>query len=83
MSLGNQMERTLKMDANNNNNRATGLCVTRRDGEYIRLKTKSGEIIWIQSVRAKNDKVEIRIIADNTVNIAREEILPPDEQFKG
>lgn len=66
--------------------RTTGLCLSRRVNELVRIKTESGEIVWVQIlgfVRGGSGKVKMRIIADRTTNIMRDEILPVDEQFRG
>lgn len=65
--------------------RTTGLCLSRRINELVRIKTESGEIIWIQILgfQRGTNKVRMRIIADRTTTIMRNEILPPNEQFRG
>jgi carbon storage regulator CsrA len=57
------------------------LVISRRIGERLRLLTCAGEAIWIRISRVDRGQVKVSIDAPSEVNIIREELLPPDQQY--
>lgn len=58
------------------------LVISRHKHEALRIKTASGEIAWIVVTEFLKGKVRLGIIADRSINVARSEILPADEQYQ-
>lgn len=55
------------------------LVLTRRNGEWIRITTPSGEVIRIQMVDSRSNKARLGFECDTDNIILREELLPDDE----
>lgn len=52
------------------------LVLTRRNGEWIRITTPSGEVIRLQMVDARSNKARLGFECDSDTIIVREELLP-------
>lgn len=52
------------------------LVLTRRNGEWIRITTASGEVIRLQMVDARSNKARLGFECHTDTIIVREELLP-------
>jgi len=51
------------------------LVLTRKEGERVRILTRSGEVIWVELIRVDNQKAQLGFDAAWNVSIFREELL--------
>ncbi len=57
----------------------TNITLTRRVDERIRIKTPSGDIIWVKLSSTRGQQARIQIQAQRDVEIFREELLTKEE----
>jgi len=57
------------------------LVITRYEGERVRIRTGSGEIIWVTLASVQKNKGRLAIQADKSVEVLREELVPEAERY--
>lgn len=58
------------------------LCITRREGQRVLIRTPSGELVWVEMGWRRGRGTGLRIQCRPHCVIAREELLPERERYR-
>jgi sRNA-binding carbon storage regulator CsrA len=59
--------------------RISRLVITRKKGQRFRVRV-AGRDVWVTAVKTRTGSVSLMIEADQEVEVAREELLPENQQ---
>jgi sRNA-binding carbon storage regulator CsrA len=69
----------MRSDATMSSAATTRLVITRKKGQRFRMRV-AGRVIWVTLVKPRTGSASLMIEAASEVEVAREEILPGDQQ---